>query len=624
MTMLSIPRRLAQGPLPLMLASLVLLVALFVLTLRAASPEEEGREVPLSELLAQADAGAVTEATVLDADARVVFNVGDTPHWAAYPKSDVATQSLLEALGAGGTRVVVDQQTGKRQAVFLAQFVLPLLLLANLFGLLFVAGRSGGARDLLGFSRLLKDHIRSGSRATFADVAGAGDAVVELREVVDYLRHPDRFRALGALPPKGVLLVGPPGCGKTLLARAVAGEADVPFYSISGSEFVESLVGVGAARVRDLFRQAIAAAPAIVFVDELDAAGRRRGAGVGGGHDEREQTLNELLVQMDGFTPAVGVIVIAATNRPDILDPALLRPGRFDRRITVDLPDAEGRKAILELHARHKRLGTDVDLGVVARRTAGFSGADLANVLSESALLAVRMHRPAITMSDVTEAIERVLAGPRARARRLSAEQLRRVAYHEAGHALVAAHHRGVETLDRVAVSARGRHIGHLDVLQRDDRLVLTRTELMEELTIGMAGVAAEEMVFDEPSTAAEGDLERATALARDLVARYGMSDSVGRVQVHERQDEVFLGRDYLAARHVAPSMLEAVDGEVRRLLDEAEQRATDILTKARRQFEALAAALAEREVLEGDEVRTLLTPKRARPARPRPKREPV
>lgn len=618
MSMLRIPRRLAQGPLPLMLASLLLLIALFVLTLRAASPEEVGREVPLSELLAQAGAGAVTDATILDADARVVFDVGGTPQWAAYPKSDVATQSLLEVLGDGGTRVVVDQQTGKRQAVFLAQFVLPLLLLANLFGLLFVIGRSGGARDLLGFSRLVGGHIRDGTSATFADVAGAGDAVVELRELVDYLRHPDRFAALGALPPKGVLLVGPPGCGKTLLARAVAGEADVPFYSISGSEFVESLVGVGAARVRDLFRQATASAPAIVFVDELDAAGRRRGAGVGGGHDEREQTLNELLVQMDGFTPAAGVIVIAATNRPDILDPALLRPGRFDRRITVDLPDVEGREAILELHARHKPLAADVDLGVVARRTAGFSGADLANVLSESALLAVRMHRPAITMSDVTEAIERVLAGPRARARRLSADQLHRVAYHEAGHAVVAAHHRGAETLERVAVSARGRHIGHLDVLQRDDRLVLTRTDLMEELTIGMAGIAAEELVFDEPSTAAEGDLERATALARDLVARYGMSDSIGRVQVHEREDEVFLGRDYLAARHVAPSLLEAVDGEARRLLDEAEHRATQILTEARRQLDVLAAALAEREVLETDEVRMLLAPARARPKRQR------
>jgi cell division protease FtsH len=613
-------RRLGVG-IPLMTCSLLLLVILFFVTLGAAKPDSPGTEVPLSTLLADARAGKVKAATVLDHDARVGAVVDGRKVWAAYPKSDVSTDALLRDLQTGGAQVEVDQQSGKAQAVFLAQFVFPLLLLANLFGLLFVAGRSGGARDLALFSKLLnrkKDGTGPG-QVTFNNVAGAASAVVELREIVEYLRDPTLYAALGALPPKGVLLVGPPGCGKTLLARAVAGEANVPFFSISGSEFVESLVGVGAARVRDLFRQALAAAPAIVFIDELDAAGRRRGAGVGGGHDEREQTLNELLVQMDGFEPSAGVVVLGATNRPDILDPALVRPGRFDRKVTIDLPDVSGREQILRLHAQNKKVAPDVDLSVVARRTPGFSGADLANLLNEAALLAVRARRTALTSEEVTEAAERVLAGPQATGHRLSPEELDRIAVHEAGHAIVATSRRGPGSVEKVTITSRGRHVGHLEVLQRDDRVVIGRSSLLDELTIAMAGVASEEMVFGEPSTAAEGDLERATELARRIVGRYGMSDSVGRIQVLEREEEVFLGRDYLATQHVASTTLEQVDAEVRQLLDAAEREATQVLKAHRKRLDALADALVEHEVLEGPDLESLLAlpaPKAPRAAR--------
>ncbi|MGH9283430.1 MAG: ATP-dependent metallopeptidase FtsH/Yme1/Tma family protein, partial [Acidimicrobiales bacterium] len=396
-------------------------------------------------------------------------------------------------------------------------------------------------------------------------------------------------------------------CGKTLLARAVAGEANAAFFSISGSEFVESLVGVGAARVRDLFRRARAAAPALIFIDELDAAGRQRGTGMGGGNDEREQTLNELLVQMDGFSPTEGVVVLAATNRADILDPALLRAGRFDRHVTVDRPDQEGRLAILRLHANNRRLvDAGRDLPAVARRTPGFSGADLANVLNEAALLAVRGGAEAVELHHLEEAVERVLSGPKRRSRVISDDEKRRIAYHEAGHAVVAAAAGMAGKLEKISVVARGRGVGHAVVLA-DERTVLTRPEMEAQIAVAMAGIAAEELVLGHPSTGSEQDLERATDMARDMAGRFGMSTRLGRVRVLHQHGEVFLGRDYLTTRDVSQPTLEHLDAEVRRILDQEEARARAVLEDNRSVLDAVAAALTSSETIQGPGLRALL-----------------
>ena len=526
--------------------------------------------------------------------------------WAAYPKSDSATADLIGRLGGGGAKVVIDSQSQKALVRFVAQFLLPLVILANLFALLFALskGGSGIAGEFSLFGRLGDKRLRptEKSNTTFANVAAAGEAMVELAEVRDYLADPTAFDAMGALPPKGVLLMGPPGCGKTLLARAVAGEANAAFFSISGSEFVESLVGVGAARVRDLFRQARAAAPAIIFIDELDAAGRQRGAGLGGGNDEREQTLNEMLVQMDGFSTTEGIVVIGATNRADILDPALLRAGRFDRHITVERPDVEGRLAILRLHAKGRRLADpEANLPHIARRTSGFSGADLANVLNESALLAVRERATAIDAHHLEEAVERVLGGPKRKAQLISEAEKARIATHEAGHAVVAAALGKAEALEKVSVIARGRGVGHLAMLS-EDKSVFTRSDMEAQVTIAMAGIAAEEIVFSEPSTGAESDLGRATDIARDMAGRFGMS-RLGRVRVLHEQREVFLGRDYLSTRDVSQPTLEHLDAEVRRILDEEEAAAHAILSDNRAALNSVAAALVTHETLQGPDL---------------------
>ncbi|MDQ3979490.1 MAG: ATP-dependent zinc metalloprotease FtsH, partial [Actinomycetota bacterium] len=498
--------------------------------------------------------------------------------------------------------VTVDSQSTKALVRFLAQFLLPLVILANLFALLFylVRGGASGTDEFLTFSRVGDKRLMGQQGTTFADVAAAEEPVAELAEVRDYLAEPAEFQRMGAQPPKGILLVGPPGCGKTLMAKALAGEAKANFFSISGSEFVESLVGVGAARVRDLFRQARAAAPAILFIDELDAVGRQRGAGLGGGHDEREQTLNELLVQMDGFSSSEGVAVLAATNRVDILDPALLRRGRFDRHIVIDRPDLAGRLAILRLHAKGKRLADpEADLPEIARHTPGFTGADLASLLNEAALLAVRERTSSVRYSHLEEAVERVLAGPRKKGTLIPPEDKQRIAYHEAGHAVVAAALGKAASIEKLSIIARGRGIGHLALLA-DERMLPTRGDMEVQIAIAMAGVAAEELALGQPSTGAEADLERATNTARDMAGRYGMSSRMGRVRILREHQEVFLGRDYLHARDVSQPTLEHLDAEVRRILDQQEALARQILESERRVLDVLAGGLLQYETVHG------------------------
>ncbi|HET6793117.1 MAG TPA: ATP-dependent zinc metalloprotease FtsH [Acidimicrobiales bacterium] len=605
-------RRLLRG----LTGALGVLVVALIVVIHALVPGSAGRQVGLDQLSRMAAAHDVVTAVFLDQDDRVALTVRATtggptyPAWAAYPANGAELGSLMSALVNSGAAVEVDQQSGKRVMSLLGEFILPLLLLADLFGIFILLARGGSSqvRELFAFSRLANRKTSPGSTppATFRDVAAAAETVVELTEIRDYLRSPGRYAQLGAVPPKGVLLHGPPGCGKTLLARALAGEAGVPFFSISGSEFVESLVGVGAARVRDLFRQAKAAAPAIVFVDELDAAGRRRGAGIGGGNDEREQTLNELLVQMDGFSATSGIVVVAATNRADILDPALVRPGRFDRHIAVEPPDVAGRLAILSLHASGRRLEPDVDLDAVARATPGFTGADLANVLNEASLLAARRRAPAVTPEDLGEAIERVVAGPARRARLLDEDERRRLAWHEAGHAVVAAALGMGAQVRRLSIVARGRNAGHADMV-RSDRTVLTYDELRAQLRVIMAGTAAEEIAAGQPSTAGEGDLERATTLARHMAGRFGMSPEVGLVRVLAPEGEVFLGRDYLSAQHASPTTLTEVDRAVRSLVEQARADAVRLLAARRRQTDSVAAALLQHETLDEERLAPLL-----------------
>ena len=474
-------------------------------------------------------------------------------------------------------------------------FLMLLLLVAAMYFLMVRAG-GGGAGGAAKFGRA---NVRSGSpeRVTFADVAGADEEKAELREIVDFLRNPKKYSRLGAKIPKGVLLVGPPGTGKTLLAKAVAGEADVQFLSISGSDFVELYVGVGASRVRDLFEQAKKGAPSIVFIDEIDAVGRRRGAGLGGGHDEREQTLNQLLVEMDGFGSNAGVIVMAATNRQDILDPALLRPGRFDRQIYVSAPDSKGREEILKVHARDKLLAEDVDLKVIARATGGFTGADLANLLNEAALISARENAPFITMKTVENAILKVIAGPEKRSRVRPAYELRTTAYHEAGHAVAMYFLPTQDPVHQITIISRGKTLGMTVSLPEQDTLNMTRNQMREEIVALLGGRVAEQLEFGDISTGASNDLQRATSLARDMVARFGMSDRLGAVSF-DSGGEIFVGRDYERTKSYSEQTGAEIDDEIRREINEAYSRCTEILEVNREKLAQIAQFLLDRETM--------------------------
>jgi cell division protease FtsH len=523
--------------------------------------------------------------------------------------------SELQAAGVNfsGTRPSVLSQ-------FLMAWVLPILILFGLWSLLARRFRAAGEGVFgIGKSRA-KLIIDKNTGVTFADVAGCDEAKQELKEVVDFLKNPKDYESLGAKIPKGALLVGPPGTGKTLLSRAVAGEAGVPFFSLSGADFVEMFVGVGAARVRDLFQQAKQHAPCIIFIDELDAIGRQRGVHVGAVNDEREQTLNALLVEMDGFEANTGVIVLAATNRPEVLDRALLRPGRFDRQIVVDAPDLDGREAILKVHARGKKLSTDVDLRRLAAATAGMSGADLANVLNEAALLAARRKANAITQRDLEEAVEKVIAGPERRSRRLNEDEKRRVAYHEVGHALVAAYSQHADPVHKISIVPRGRAaLGYTMQLPAEDQFLLTRAELMERLAGLLGGRAAEELVFREVTTGAQNDLERATALARQMVAAYGMSESIGLVSCVQRQSAFLDGQ---MQRDCSEATARDIDEEVKVLLDHAYGDAKQILSTHRDQLEKIAGELLKKESLDAQEFYRLIgkeMPRAKEPAPPLP-----
>ncbi|GAB7387193.1 ATP-dependent zinc metalloprotease FtsH [Bacillaceae bacterium] len=515
---------------------------------------------------------------------------------------------LLERIEAAHIdQEVYDKQKGDSVWLTFLTSIIPFVIIFILFFFLLNQAQGGGTRVMNFGKSKAKLYTDDKKKVTFDDVAGADEEKAELVEVVEFLKDPRKFAALGARIPKGVLLVGPPGTGKTLLARAVAGEAGVPFFSISGSDFVEMFVGVGASRVRDLFENAKKNAPCIIFIDEIDAVGRQRGAGLGGGHDEREQTLNQLLVEMDGFSANEGIIIIAATNRPDILDPALLRPGRFDRQITVDRPDVKGREAVLKVHARNKPLAEDVDLDVIARRTPGFTGADLENLLNEAALLAARRNKKKITMQEIDEAIDRVIAGPEKKSRIISDFEKKLVAYHEAGHTVVGYYLEHADTVHKVTVIPRGAAGGYTVMLPKEDRFFMTKSELNDKITGLLGGRVAEELVFGDVSTGAHNDFERATNIARRMVMEFGMSEKLGPIQFGRPQGQVFLGRDLGHEQNYSDQIAYEIDREIQRIIRENYERCKELLTKHRDKLEAIAQTLLQVETLDQEQIRQII-----------------
>ena len=574
-------------------------------------------EKPVSQVISMAKNNQLDRIEV-NGDKLTVYPSGGEPFSSKLEKGDSITSLLLESgaeVGEPGVEIYPKGSSGLSSVFGLLLNFLPLIFFGGL--ILFMMRQAQGSNNqTLSFGRS-RARMMPFNRptVTFADVAGVEEAKTELQEIVEFLKFPERFLSLGARIPKGVLLVGPPGTGKTLLARAVAGEAGVPFFHISGSEFVEMFVGVGAARVRDLFEQAKRNAPCIVFVDEIDAVGRHRGAGLGGGHDEREQTLNQILVEMDGFETNTNIIVVAATNRPDILDPALLRPGRFDRRVTLDLPDLEGRKAILRVHASGKPLAPEVTLDTVAKETPGFSGADLSNLVNEAAILAARGNKKSIFMSEFEEAVDRIIAGPERKSRLISRREKEMTAYHEAGHALVAWALPHADRVHKISIVSRGAMGGHTSLLPEEDRYLWTKNQFSDMMSVTMGGRAAEEQIFDEVTTGASNDIEQATKIALGMIKRYGMSSALGPRTFGKRQEMVFLGREISEERDYGDKVAEQIDDEVKSLINLAYGRANEILITHKPKLVLLAEYLIEHETVSGEALNHLFNDENPGPA---------
>lgn len=594
-----------------LLTFLILIVGSTVL-LSTIQIDDTSTETTINQIASDIKSGAITK--VIVEDNTVTAEYGDDETKEAKKEPNDSLPALLETYGVTAEELTAVEYEYREPSLF-ALFLmnsLPFLLIIGLsvFSLWYILKQAQGANNkamMFGQTGAREFTASDKKKATFKDIAGNVEAKVELEEVVDFLKAPKKFKDLGARIPRGVLLFGPPGTGKTLLSRAVAGEANVPFFHLSGSEFVEMFVGVGASRVRDLFKKAKKQAPAIVFIDEIDAVGRQRGTGVGGSHDEREQTLNQILVEMDGFDNDTNVIVIAATNRPDVLDPALLRPGRFDRQVTLDLPDITDREEILKVHAVGKKFDKDVNFRIIAERTAGFSGADLANVLNEAAILAGRKNLKSISYDLCLESIEKVILGPERKSRVFSDEEKKIVAYHEAGHAIVSHFHPNTDPVHKVSIISRGRAGGYTMSVPSQDKHLKKKSEYEAELAVLLGGYMAEQTVFGEVTTGPSSDLKRATSIAKSIITQYGMSDELGTRTYGEHEDMIFLGKHIHENRDYSESVAEKIDSEVLRVLKEAQRRVMDIITEHKKQLEAVANTLLEKETIEKEEFEQLM-----------------
>jgi cell division protease FtsH len=611
---------------PLLLIAVAVLLLLFVLDY--ANSGSSYQQADTSQIVSLINNGQVKSAVITDKNQTIQITTKKTVQLGSesgtqFEASWVSGQGLQLANDLQGQADKGNLPGGYTVNIPKSNALLDLLPTAFIYIVIFLlfffmlSQMQGGGSRVMNFGKSRAKLITKDTpKTTFADVAGADEAIEELQEIKEFLQNPAKFQAIGAKIPKGVLLYGPPGTGKTLLARAVAGEAGVPFYSISGSDFVEMFVGVGASRVRDLFEQAKANAPAIVFVDEIDAVGRHRGAGLGGGHDEREQTLNQMLVELDGFDTKGGVIVIAATNRPDILDPALLRPGRFDRQIVVAQPDLAGRKGILRVHARGKPIAPDADLDIIARRTPGFTGADLANVINEGALLTARTNGKQITMAALEEAIDRVMAGPERKSVLLSERERKVIAYHEGGHALVGHAMPHADPVHKVTIIPRGRALGYTSALPTEDKFLVSRAEMLDQLAMLLGGRTAEELIFHEPTTGAANDIEKATQIARGMITEYGMSERLGARKFGNGDGEPFLGRDMSHSRDYSEEIASSIDEEIRRLIESAHDEAWEVLVEYRDVLDALVLRLLDKETVSRTEVLEIFAPVVKRPVR--------